>query len=156
MGLTMQKLSKLSYLAVCTLFFVITNLFLSNDLVEKLQNGYQYTNSLLTLNYVENTGAAFSILQDARLLLISLSIIAIILVVLYVIKFVENIKMKSIFFVSLMLAGIFGNLYERIIYGAVRDYFQLNSINFPIFNISDIFINIAVIALIILILIKKT
>ncbi|MFI3300876.1 MAG: signal peptidase II [Candidatus Gastranaerophilales bacterium] len=152
----MQKLSKLSYLAVCTLFFVITNLFLSNDLVEKLQNGYQYTNSLLTLNYVENTGAAFSILQDARLLLISLSIIAIILVVLYVIKFVENIKMKSIFFVSLMLAGIFGNLYERIIYGAVRDYFQLNSINFPIFNISDIFINIAVIALIILILIKKT
>ena len=52
-------------------------------------------------------------------------------------------------------AGIAGNLHERIVYGFVRDYFQLNFVHFPIFNISDIFINIGVIALVILILIKR-
>lgn len=38
----------------------------------------------------------------------------------------------------------------------VRDFFELTFVNFPVFNISDIFINIGVIALIILILLKKT
>ena len=60
------------------------------------------------------------------------------------------------FFIALLSAGIAENLHERIIYGYVRDYFQLNFINFPVFNISDILINVGVIALIIMILIKKT
>ena len=64
--------------------------------------------------------------------------------------------MKSIFFVSLLTAGIAGNLHERIVFGYVRDFFDLTFVNFPVFNISDIFINIGVIALIILILLKKT
>ena len=64
--------------------------------------------------------------------------------------------MKSIFFVSLLTAGIAGNLHERIVFGYVRDFFELTFVNFPVFNISDIFINIGVIALIILILLKKT
>lgn len=74
----------------------------------------------------------------------------------HVIKNIKSISLKTIFFISLLSAGIAGNLHERIIYGFVRDYFQLNFVNFPVFNISDIFINIGVIALIIMILIKKT
>ena len=64
--------------------------------------------------------------------------------------------MKTIFFIALLSAGVAGNLHERIVYGYVRDFFQLNFVNFPVFNIADIFINIGVIALIIIILIKKT
>ena len=111
---------------------------------------------VFSLNYIKNTGAAFSILQDARELLIILSMIALVLLALHVIKNIKTISLKAIFFISVLSAGIAGNLHERIVYGYVRDFFQLNFINFPVFNISDIFINIGVIALIILILIKKT
>ena len=152
----MHKASKFIYFAVCYIFFIFTDLYLSQILVDKLVNGFALSNPAFSLNYVKNTGAAFSILQDSRELLIILSMIALVLLALHVINHLKSISLKSCFFIALLSAGIAGNLHERIAFGYVRDYFQLNFINFPVFNISDIFINIGVIALIILILIKKT
>lgn len=152
----MHKASKFIYFAVCYIFFIFTDLYLSQILVDKLVNGFALSNPVFALNYVKNTGAAFSILQDSRELLIILSMIALVLLALHVINHLKSISLKSCFFIALLSAGIAGNLHERIAFGYVRDYFQLNFVNFPVFNISDIFINIGVIALIILILIKKT
>lgn len=152
----MNKISKLIYFIVCYAFFIFTNLYLSNVLVDNLVHGFEMSNPVFSLNYVKNTGAAFSILQDSRELLIILSMIALVLLAMHVIHNLKSISLKTCFFISLLSAGIAGNLHERIAYGFVRDYFQLNFINFPVFNISDIFINVGVIALIILILIKKT
>ena len=81
--------------------------------------------------------------------------IALVLLALHVIHHLKSISLKTCFFIALLSAGIAGNLHERIVYGFVRDYFQLNFVHFPIFNIADIFINVGVIALIILILIKR-
>lgn len=152
----MNKASKFIYFAVCYVFFVFTNLYLSNILVDNLTHGFRMSNSVFSLNYIKNTGAAFSILQDSRELLIILSVVALVLLVLHVINHLKSISLKTCFFIALLSAGIAGNLHERIAYGFVRDYFQLNFVNFPVFNISDIFINIGVIALIIMILVKKT
>ena len=55
----------------------------------------------------------------------------------------------------MLCAGIGGNLHERIAFGFVRDYIQLSFVNFPVFNISDIMINIGVLAVVIIILRKK-
>ena len=152
----MSKTSKFIYFVICYVFFIFTNLYLSECLVEKLLSGYSLYNPIFSLNYVKNTGAAFNILQDARELLIILSVVALVLLVLYVLNHLKSISLKYCFFISILSAGIAGNLHERIAYGFVRDYFQLNFVNFPVFNISDIFINVGVIALIILILLKKT
>lgn len=152
----MNKASKFIYFVVCYVFFIFTDLYLSNVMVENLRNGFRMSNAVFSLNYVRNTGAAFSILQDSRELLIILSMIALVLLALHVINNLKSITLKSSFFIALLSAGIAGNLHERIVYGFVRDYFQLNFINFPVFNISDIFINVGVIALIVIILIKKT
>lgn len=152
----MEKTSKFIYFVICYVFFIFTDLYLSNILVDKLIHGYKLSNPVFSLNYIKNTGAAFSILQNSRELLIILSMIALVLLALHVIHNLKSISLKSCFFIALLSAGIAGNLHERIIYGYVRDYFQLNFINFPVFNISDILINIGVIALIIMILIKKT
>ena len=149
----MNKASKFIYFAVCYVFFIFTDLYLSNVMVENLRNGFHMSNAVFSLNYVKNTGAAFSILQDSRELLIILSMIALVLLALHVINHLKSISLKTCFFIALLSAGIAGNLHERIAYGFVRDYFQLNFINFPVFNISDIFINIGVIALIVM---KKT
>lgn len=152
----MEKISKFIYFVVCYVFFIFVDLFLSNELVYSLNHGYTLYNPVFSLNYIKNTGAAFSILQDSRELLIILSMIALVLLAMHVVRNIKTISYKTMFFISLLSAGIAGNLHERIAYGYVRDYFQLNFVNFPVFNISDIFINVGVIVLIVMILIKKT
>ena len=151
----MDKTGKFIYFAVCYAFFIFTDLYLSNIMVENLLSGLNVSNPVFSLNFVKNTGAAFNLLQDSRELLIILSMIALVLLALHVINRLKSIPLKTCFFIALLSAGIAGNLHERIVLGYVRDYFQLNFINFPVFNISDIFINVGVIALIIIILIKK-
>lgn len=151
----MSKTSKYIYFIVCYVFFIFANIYLSDMLVEKLVNGYTLVNPVFSLNYIKNTGAAFSILQDSREILIILSVAALVLLIIYVINHIKSISLKGCFFIALLSAGIAGNLHERIAYGYVRDYFQLNFINFPVFNISDILINVGVIVLIILIILKR-
>jgi len=150
------KFPKLLYFIVCFVFFLISDLFLSRLLYRSLSADFSYSGKLLALTYVKNTGAAFNIFPNAREFLIILSVVVLTLLVLYVIKNLKSIWFKEIFFISILCAGISGNLHERICLGYVRDFFQLKFINFPVFNISDILINIAVIALIIIILLKKT
>lgn len=151
-----NKLSKIIYFIACFVFFLISDLYLSKLLYQNITRGFAFSSKVLALTYVKNTGAAFNILPNAREFLIVLSVVVITLLVLYVIRHLKSIWMKEIFLISLLCAGIAGNLHERIVLGYVRDFFELKFINFPVFNISDIFITIAVIALVIIILVKKT
>lgn len=151
----MKKQSNFLYFLITFAFFVGTNLYLSNLLVSKISNGWEYSNGIINLTYIKNTGAAFGMMQNFTIILIVLSIFAIILMLYYIIKNIENLLMKELLCCSLLLAGIFGNLYERLVYGYVRDFFDLTFMNFPVFNISDVYINISVFAIIILILLTK-
>ena len=64
----------------------------------------------------------------------------------YVHNHIRNIHLISVSFISLLSAGIMANCHERIVLGFVRDYIHLNFMNFPIFNVADLFITIGVIA----------
>ncbi len=151
-----NKLSKLIYLIVCFGFFLFTDLFFTRMLYHSISGGFAYSGKLFDVTFVKNTGAAFNLLPNAREFLIILAVIVLTLLFLYMIKNLKSIWMKEIFFITLLCAGISGNLHERIVLGYVRDFFHCKVINFPVFNISDIYINIAVIALVIIILLKKT
>jgi signal peptidase II len=60
------------------------------------------------------------------------------------------------YFATAMLAsGVICNTYERISFGFVRDFINLKFIEFPVFNISDILINLGVLVIIILVASKK-
>ena len=151
-----KQISSYLYLIVCFIFFLWVDLYFSTQLVRQINAGLLVQTKFFTINYVKNYGAAFSILQDSRELLIILSVVAITFLFAYVIKHIKTVSYKTIFFISILSAGIAGNLHERIAYGYVRDFFDVKLLNFPVFNISDILITVGVIALIILILIKKT
>ena len=69
----MEKTSKFIYFVICYVFFIFTDLYLSNILVDKLIHGYRLSNPVFSLNYIKNTGAAFSILQNSRELHLFLS-----------------------------------------------------------------------------------
>ena len=103
-------------------------------------------NDFLSITYVRNTGAAWSILSGSTLLLILISIIALVAIYLYFIKDKKLNKLENISY-GLLMGGILGNLIDRIIYGYVIDYLDFRIINydFPIFNIADICIVISII-----------
>ena len=73
----------------------------------------------------------------------------------YGFKHVEKFSTITAFWTAMLLTGIGCNLYERIEFGYVRDFIKLNFIDFPVFNISDIYINVAVAAIIIIIVKNK-
>ena len=110
------------------------------------------SNPVFDLIFIQNTGAAFSILENSKIFLISFSALAILAMIFYLFKHIQKASTFAIFWASLLIAGVFCNMYERIVYGYVRDFFKLNFIDFPVFNISDIFINISVAAIVIIII----
>ena len=105
--------------------------------------------------YVQNTGAAFNIFDGYKIFLIIFAFVAFAALIFYAIKHINKISVFCLFFTSLLLSGIFNNMCERMYFGFVRDYIKLNFIDFPVFNISDIFINIGVLGLIFIILKNK-
>ena len=94
-----------------------------------------------SFNFVQNDGAAFNILSGNRLILSSISLISSI-VLIYIIFIKDNIKIKTKLSLSFILAGSIGNGIDRFFRGFVIDFIDLNFIDFPIFNIADISINI--------------
>jgi len=107
-------------------------------------------NNFFYISNVHNYGAAFSILYGNRIFLVIVSIITLILVYYFLLKN-KKFNWFNIILYSLLIGGILGNLFDRIIYGYVVDYldFYIFNYNFPIFNIADICIVISVILVII-------
>lgn len=108
---------------------------------------------LFSLYYVENDGAAFSILGSKTLLLITVSIICLV----FLNKFIIEEKLPKISYIplGLLLGGIMGNLIDRIVYHSVTDYLSIFifKYSFPVFNIADIAICLSTIFLIIIFII---
>ncbi len=149
------SVGKYLFLIASFIFWLFLALFSSRLIVDNLNSGYHYSNVVFNLHYLKNSGAAFSLLQDAREFLIIVSIVATTFLFMYVHHHIRNIHLISISFIALLSAGIMSNCHERIVLGYVRDYIQLNFVNFPIFNVADIFITIGVIALVVILCFYK-
>lgn len=149
------SVGKYLFLIASFIFWLFLALFSSKLIVDNLTSGHHYSNAVFNLHYIKNSGAAFSLLQNAREFLIIVSIAAVTMLFLYAHNHIRNIHFISVSFISLLCAGIMSNCHERIVLGYVRDYIQLNFVNFPIFNVADIFITIGVIALVAILLCYK-
>lgn len=87
--------------------------------------------------YCENTGVAFSLLENQRWLFIPMT--AIVAVAMIVILFRSPLCRHKLFSFScaLILAGGVGNLIDRIVLSYVVDFLYFSLIDFPIFNFAD-------------------
>lgn len=97
---------------------------------------YPVIQDVFHLTYVENRGAAFSILKDQRLFLVVFPSI-ILTIALYCMLANKIPTTFSLWSISLIVGGGFGNLIDRIIKGYVVDYLDFRIINFAIFNFAD-------------------
>ena len=101
---------------------------------------------LFRLDLVKNYGAAFNIFSGNRIFLSSISIIFSILLI-YLILRKNTLFFFDYLSYSFILGGTIGNGLDRILRGFVIDFINLNFINFPVFNIADISINVGFIFL---------
>jgi|TARA_B100001094_G_scaffold218646_1_gene212767 signal peptidase II len=134
-------------------FILISILIILSDQLTKYIINLNHTslinNDLIffSIDYVKNYGAAFNILSGSRIFLSTVSTI----ITLYLIYFIlckKNISNLNLLSYSLILAGTVGNGIDRIIKGYVIDFINLNFIDFPVFNIADISINVGLILII--------
>lgn len=115
----------------------------------KLNYSLVIIKNFFNLTYVNNYGAAWSILSNKNTLLIMISLIS--LVVIYRFMYVFNKNKRNNIAFGLLFGGIAGNLIDRWLLGYVRDFFDFKifNYNYPIFNIADCAVVIGVILLII-------
>lgn len=131
-------------------FFLLD--FISKTIISKLLNVNESINiisNFFNITYAHNEGAAFSMLSGQKYILIIISIFALILFYKYIDSFKNN--KKNILAFSLLLGGLIGNLYDRLIYGYVKDFldFRIFGYNYPVFNLADTFIFCGTVLLII-------
>ena len=138
--------------------YLIAFLFFLIDLISKqvVINTLKLNESILViknffyLTYTKNNGAAWSILKDQRILLLIVSVLVLFLINKYMNK--EKLSKIEEFTYGMIIGGILGNFFDRIIYGSVIDFldFKIFGYNYPIFNLADTFIVVGIILLIII------
>lgn len=110
-------------------------------------------NKVLQLRYLENHGAAFGILQGQRVFFLIISIVVFIIISYIIVKIpTDKIYIKLNLCLVFILAGAIGNTIDRLLLGYVRDFIYFNLIDFPIFNVADIYITCSTILMIIFVL----
>lgn len=101
----------------------------------------------LNITYVNNHGAAFGIM-DGKVIFIVIVSILIFAYLIYEIRKESHSKLITIS-ISFVIGGLLGNLFDRVVYGHVIDFFDFNlfGYDFAIFNVGDAFIVIGAILL---------
>ena len=112
---------------------------------------------VLELNYLENQGAAFGMLQNQKafFIFVAFVILGVIGYVLYKIPDEKKYRMLHVL-LSLIAAGAIGNMIDRIRLDYVVDFIYFVLINFPIFNVADIYVSVSTVILVILLLFVYT
>lgn len=174
----MKKTNKFMGLSVLTIIMlVILDQLTKFQAVVKLRNGSPFViiDGVFELRYLENQSAAFgfdivSFFQkifkikyftenpEAFLTakMVIFSIVTIAVVILLMIFYSRVPQTKRFLGINLILiffvAGAIGNLIDRIVNNYVVDFFYFKLINFPIFNVADIYVTVAAFAFIILVI----
>ncbi len=114
---------------------------------------------VLQLEYLENRGAAFGLFQNMQMVFMVFSLVISALVIFFYWHLpTEKPKESTRSFFPLriclvmLLAGALGNCIDRLRLDYVVDFIYIKLINFPIFNVADMFVTIAVALLIVLLL----
>ena len=123
--------------------------------VSKLMNSPDFIiiPGVLQLHYLENTGAAFSLLEGKQILFAIITPILVVLLFYILLKMPRFKKYLYLdYIIIFLIAGAIGNYIDRILNNYVVDFIYFSLINFPVFNIADCYVTVSVIFLFILIL----
>lgn len=105
------------------------------------------------LRYLENKGAAFGMLQDMRTLFIVVGALFAVVILYLLIRIPATAKYRPLRICLVLLgAGAVGNLIDRFSTVYVIDFLYVVYIDFPIFNVADMYVTVSAAALVIMLL----
>ena len=138
-------LSLISFIILCLL--LLFDQYTKRLAVARLkgQAPFVLIDRVLEFNYLENTGAAFSSFSGKQTFLILLTTLVILLLLWkYVTLPIIRRLLGMRFCMLLILSGAVGNLIDRVLNRYVVDFIYFVPINFPKFNVADIYITVGV------------
>ncbi len=141
-----NKIQKKIYFLCLSIFIVLIDQFAKYLMFYNQKLFINKDFLLFKLDFIKNYGAAFNIFSGSRIFLSLISILFSILLI-YLIFRKNTLNLLDLYSYSFILGGTIGNGIDRIFKGFVVDFINLNVINFPVFNIADISINIGFIFL---------
>ena len=144
------------------MLFILSILIVVLDQVSKLAAirhlkgnvPYVIIENFFQLNYVENFGAAFGILQHKKILFIIITSLVVVCISLFLIRNQHTLNRFMKVALGMLLGGAVGNLIDRIRLGYVVDFISVKLINkydFPVFNVADVFIVVGTALIVILV-----
>lgn len=114
---------------------------------------YVLIDGVLELQYLENRGSAFGMLQNQKAFILFVGIVFMAVILFFLFKLPENRKYNKVhILLSVIIAGGIGNMIDRFRFDYVVDFISFVLINYPIFNVADIYIVVATIILFVLFL----
>ena len=140
-----------SFIIILIMIDQISKIWALADL--RKSQGISLIPDVFELQYLENRGAAFGILQDRQILFLLITVVAAVILTYIYLKIPEHkkyIPLKICY--VLLMAGAVGNMIDRAVRGYVVDFFYFKLIDFPIFNVADIYVTVTMILLLVLIL----
>ena len=135
---TKSKLSLLIFIFIAVVSLdQLSKFWAENSLI--LNTKIPIIEGFFYLTLVYNRGAAWSLLYGSRWILVSISTAATIGFLVYYFKIMKQSKIITQLGLALVIAGTFGNLIDRALFGQVVDFldFIIFGYDYPVFNIAD-------------------
>lgn len=121
----------------------------------KNQSSVSLIPGVLELSYVENRGMAFGMLEGRQILFIGMCVIFCIALIWAFIRIPKNFDYLPLLITGAVLfGGAAGNFADRLFRGYVVDFIYFSLIDFPVFNVADIYVVCGGIVLVLLVIFK--
>lgn len=123
--------------------------------VEHLMNtdGITIIPGVFKLLYLENRGSAFGMMQNQKSFFVIFTIIVLIVLALIYRRIPNNRRMFPLRLTCIFIyAGAIGNFIDRVKQSYVVDFFYFELIDFPVFNVADIYVTVSAFLLLILVM----
>ena len=144
------RAAALASVAVLTLLDQVTKILAADRLAD---GPFVIIPGVFELRYLENRGAAFGMLQNQRVFFLVLTIVFLLFISRIYLKISTDRKYLPLRILSIVVtAGAIGNFIDRLILVYVRDFLYFSLIDFPIFNVADIYVTVSAFAFFVLIL----
>ena len=143
-------MKKRGIVAVIVLFLIGLDQLVKSYIVQQIPLGEvrSWIPNFVSLTYLQNRGAAFSMLQDQQWLFAIITLVVMVGAIWYLHKHMED-SLWMVLGLTLIIAGGLGNFIDRVSQGFVVDMFPLDFINLAIFNVADSYLTVGVIILLI-------
>lgn len=149
-----KKLKRFLAFVVLFIILIVLDRFTKNLAIKYLMDkpAFDIIPGVLELYYLPNgnTGAAFGILKghQSLFIIICIAVVIVIAFILYNMPFGKKYIFISILLTCIAAGGV-GNMIDRAMSSYVVDFIYFSLINFPIFNVADIYVSVSTVLLVI-------